>query len=69
MFLVLGSTCMCNFVEMSIYGFFFFFSGGLVLTSASGGSAPYTLSPQDQIDFGDYMGMSCYISNKKDHVW
>lgn len=37
-----------------------FFPGGLVLSSASGGSASYILSPQDQIDFGDYMGMSCY---------
>ena len=37
-----------------------FFLGGLVLSSASGGSASYILSPQDQIDFGDYMGMSWY---------
>ena len=38
-----------------------FFSGGLVLSSAAVGSASYILSPQDQIDFGDYMGMSCHI--------
>ena len=73
MFLVLSS--LCNFMAgVNLWVFCFvlfciFFPGGLVLSSAAVGSASYILSPQDQIDFGDYMGMSCYIWNTKDHVW
>ena len=55
-------------VNLWVFCFVVFFPGGLVLSSASGGSASYILSPQDQIDFGDYMGMSCCKWNTQDHV-
>ena len=60
MFLVLSRQQLYGCKSVFFF-LFFLFSGGLVLSRANDGPAPFTLSPQDQIDFGDYMGMSCYI--------